>query len=329
MKIWATETYGEKAEFKLRQGERSSPNSGEIEIAVKATSLNPVDNKLLRNSTVWNPDLPGILHGDVSGTVTAVGEDVTEFSIGDDVYGCAGGVGQLKGALVEYMIADKRLVAHMPSNLSYIEAAALPLVTITAWEGLKLRARMTAGSNILIHAGAGGVGHIALQLAKAWGAHVSTTVSTEEKADIAKSLGADEIIFYKDEPVENYVKRLAPKGGFDIVFDTVGGLSLEHSLLAAKRGGQVVGTVGSHTHDLTPMHLKGLSLHIVMMLLPMFTGFGREVHGHILREAAKLVESNKLRPLLDPNRFSFNQINEAHAYYETGQAIGKISLENT
>ncbi len=328
MKIWATDTYGEKAKFTLRQGERSSPNSGEIEISVKASSLNPVDNKLFRNSTVWNPDLPGILHGDVSGIVTAVGEDVTEFSIGDDVYGCAGGVGQLKGALVEYMIADKRLVAHMPNNLSYIEAAALPLVTITAWEGLKIRAQMTAGSNILVHAGTGGVGHIALQLAKVWGAHVSTTVSTKEKADIAKSLGADDIIFYKDEPVENYVKRLAPKGGFDIVFDTVGGPNLGFSLEAVRKGGQVVGTIGSHTHDLTPMHLKGLSLHIVMMLLPMFTGLGREVHGRILREAAKLVESNKLKPLLDPNRFSFDQINEAHAFYETGQAIGKISLEN-
>ena len=328
MKVWITEAYSEEAVIKPATRDRTTPKTGELEIEVRATSLNPVDNKLLRHATAWNPKLPGILHCDVAGVITAVGSDVSEFSVGDSVYGCAGGVGSLDGALSEFMIVDHRLIAPMPNNLSFIEAAALPLVTITAWEALKTRSRMAAGAKLLVHGGAGGVGHIAIQLAKIWQATVSTTVSSPQKAEIAKSLGADNIIYYRDESVDEYVQRLTDGHGFDVVFDTAGGANLDASLQAVKMNGQVAGIIGSNTHDLSPMHLKGLSLHIIMMLLPMFTGEGREQHGKILREVTKLVELNKLKPILDDNRFTFDQANEAHAYYQSGQAIGKISLEN-
>ncbi|MBL4602868.1 MAG: zinc-dependent alcohol dehydrogenase family protein [Emcibacteraceae bacterium] len=327
MKVWITETYGDDAKFKVMSSTRISPKENELEVEVKATSLNPVDNKLLRNATAWNPALPGVLHCDVSGVVTAIGEGDTEFSVGDKVYGCAGGIGKLKGALSEYMIVDKNLMAPMPKNLSFIEAAAMPLVTITAWEALKTRIQMKDGASVLIHGGAGGVGHIAIQLAKAFGGNVSTTVSSEEKAKVASDMGADNVIYYRDENVESYVSRLTNGDGFDAVFDTIGGGSLDNSLTAAKTGGQVAGIIGSNTHDLSPMHMKSLSLHIIMMLLPMYTGINRQSHGNILREATKLIEANKLKPHLDNNRFTFDQANEAHAYYESGKAIGKISLE--
>lgn len=327
MKVWITETYGDDAKFKVIDAKRIEPKAGELEVEVKASSLNPVDNKLLRNATAWNPALPGILHCDVSGVVATVGEGVTDFAVGDEVYGCAGGIGELKGALSEFMIVDKALMAPMPKSLSFIEAAALPLVTITAWEALKIRIQMKKGSSVLIHGGAGGVGHIAIQLAKAFGGDVSTTVSSKEKALVATKMGADNIIYYRDEGVESYVNRLTHGDGFDAVFDTIGGVSLDNSLIAAKAGGQVAGIIGSNTHDLSPMHMKSLSLHIIMVLLPMYTGLNRETHGDILREATKLVEANKLKPLLDGNRFTFDQANEAHAYYESGKAIGKISLE--
>ena len=329
MRTWITETYSDDAKFVQAKGSRREPNFGEVEIRVKATSLNPVDNKLLRHATPWNPKLPGILHCDVSGIVTAIGEGVKNFKVGDDVYGCAGGIGQLSGALSDYMVVDEKLIAVMPNNLNYLEAATLPLVTITAWEALKIRAQMKVDSHILIHGGAGGVGHIAIQLAKAWGARVATTVSNTAKGDIATKLGADDVILYPQESVESYVKRLTDNVGFDIVFDTVGGSNLDKSLIAAKASGQVAGIIGSNTHDLSPMHAKGLSLHLVMMLLPMFNGLNREVHGSILKDAAKLIEESKLRPLIDKNTFTFDQVNEAHAYYEAGHAIGKISLVNT
>ncbi|MCB1811304.1 MAG: zinc-binding dehydrogenase, partial [Candidatus Competibacteraceae bacterium] len=166
-----------------------------------------------------------VLHMDVAGTITAVADDVSSFRPGDQVYGCAGGLKtvageNLGGALAEFMLADANLIAHKPGNLSLPEAAALPLVTITAWEGLHLRAGLQAGQRVLIHAGTGGVGHIALQLAKQAGAQVYTTVSSQAKANLARQLGADVVINYRTTAVADYVAKHTAGAGFDLVMDT-------------------------------------------------------------------------------------------------------------
>ena len=258
-------------------------------------SLNPVDHKILKGKVKINPALPGTLHMDVAGVITEVGEGVTAFKTGDEIYGCAGGLqgeaGNIEGALADFMLADSNLIALKPKTLSFAKSAALPLVTITAWEGLFDRARIKKEDHVLIHGGTGGVGHIAIQLARQHGARVATTVSSEDKAKVARGLGAEDIIFYRNEKVGDYTRRLTKGKGFDAVFDTIGADNLDKSLEAAKVSGQVISIIGSNKHDLTPMHMKGLSLHLVFMLLPMLTGKGRAHHGFVLNNVANMDRS--------------------------------------
>lgn len=304
---------------------RATP--GHVVIRVAATSVNPVDFKIRQGARpAVAPPFPAVLHGDVAGVVDEVGAGVDQFAVGDEVFGCAGGFRGLGGALAEYMLADATLLARKPSRLSMREAAALPLVCLTAWEGLFDRAKVNAGQRVLVHAGAGGVGHVALQLAKSAGAHVCTTVSGDAKAAIARDLGADEVINYRTESVADYVKRCTDGAGFDVVFDTVGGQSLDWSLQAARPNGTVISISTQASHDLTPMHQKGLSLHVVFMLLPLVTGKGRDHHGAMMREVARLADEGKLRPLVDPHEFTLEQAGQAHALLESGQAVGKVVI---
>ena len=178
-----------------------TPGPGEVLVQVAATSVNPADYKLRQAGPPIAPALPAVLGCDVAGRVLAVGDGVAGFAEGDEVYGCVGGVRGMPGCYAEMIAADARLLAPKPAALTLREAAALPLVTITAWEGLA-RAGVRAGQTVLVHGGAGGVGHIAIQLAKARGAEVATTVSSGEKAALARSLGADHTIDYRAEPVD-------------------------------------------------------------------------------------------------------------------------------
>jgi NADPH2:quinone reductase len=264
------------------------------------------------------------LHGDVAGIVEATAPDVNQFVAGDEIYGCAGGLLGSGGALAEYMLVDANLIAKKPRSLSMSAAAALPLVAITAWEGLFQKARLQTSQHVLIHGGVGGVGHIAVQLAKWAGAKVYTTVLKAEDFSIVKAFGADEIINAKDEPVETYLTRLTDNTGFDIVFDTVGGPNLDRSFLAAADSGAVVTTAARSTHDLTPLHSKSLSLHVVFMLLPLLKNKNRAAHGEILAEIAKIVDAGHLKPLVDPNQFTLETVRDAHAWLESGKAQGKV-----
>src|SRR5262249_11114721 len=152
-----------------------------------------------------------------------VSDDVKDFALGDEVYGCVGGLLQMGGALAEYVLADAKLIARKPKTLSFKEAAALPLVSLTVWEALVTYANLQKGQTVLIHGGTGGVGHVAIQLAKSLGAKVYATCSSQEKMNIAKQLGADVVINYKDKDVKSYVAEYTNNAGFDVVFDTVGG----------------------------------------------------------------------------------------------------------
>lgn len=324
MKACVLKAFGDVSNFEMQEIAKPVVKPGYVLVKVAATSINPVDYKTRSAFRPFSPELPGVLGLDVAGTVEAVGEGVSGFKIGDEVYGCAGGIKGEGGADAEYLLADADFLAPKPAGLSMVEAAALPLVTITAWEGLFDRARISAGQTVLIHGGAGGVGHIAVQLAKAQGAKVFATVSSEHKAEIARGFGADETINYREEAVEAYVARLTGGRGFDVVFDTTGGSDLATSFAGARLNGQVITIVSTYEADLAPMHGKGLSLHVVFMLIPLIHGHGRARHGEILREAGKLVAAGKLKPLLDSAQFPLEQLPQAHQRLESGQAIGKV-----
>ncbi len=324
MKAQTIEDFGPPEVFRLAELPDPTAGPGQVVVKVAATSVNPVDCKNRSAKRPISPDLPAVLGCDLAGTVVAVGAGVADFKAGDEVYGCAGGVRGMNGAYAELIATDPRLLAPKPAGLTQREAAALPLVTITAWEGLFDRARVAAGQSVLIHGGAGGVGHIAVQLAKAKGARVFTTVSSPEKVEVAKGLGADGTIDYRAESVTDYVARLTGGKGFDVVYDATGGSAIATSFEAARVNGQVITIVSTYQADLTPMHMKGLSLHVVFMLIPMLHDVGRDRHGQILREAAALAAAGKLRPLLDPSAFSLERMAEAHRHLESGKALGKV-----
>lgn len=321
--------FGDSSVFEIAEVEKPKVIPGHVVLHVKASSVNPIDTKI-RSGFVpaVTPEFPAVIHGDVAGVITEVGEGVTEFKVGDEVYGCAGGFKGTGGALAEYMLADAHLLAHKPKNLTMAQAAALPLVTITAWESIYNRAHVQNGQTVLVHAATGGVGHIAIQLAKLAGAKVFTTASSEEKLNIGKRLGADVAINYREQSVEEYVKKYTDGKGFDIVFDTVGGENLDKSFQATAINGTVLAIAARSTHDLSPLHAKGLSLHITFMLLKVINKDQRQDHGKILREVTTLVEEGKLQPLVDEKIFTFDQVSEAHAYLESNKAIGKIVLTN-
>lgn len=327
MKVQLIKKFGDPSVFELAEIAKPELKPGHVLIKVHATSVNQIDCKIRSGSvSAIAPQLPAILHGDVAGVIESLASDVTQFSMGDEVYGCAGGLRGTGGALAEFMLADAKLLAKKPTSLSMLDAAALPLVSITAWEALFRKAKLINNVNVLIHGGVGGVGHIAVQLAKWRGAKVYTTVLKNEDFSLVKSFGADEVINAKEEDVEKYINRLTDDHGFDIVVDTVGGSNLDKSFLAASTNGAVITTAARSTHDLTPMHNKALSLHVVFMLLPILKNQGREEHGKILTELSSIVDAGKLRPLVDPHQFRLETVADAHALLESGKAKGKIVL---
>lgn len=324
MKATVIRAFGGTDIFETTELPRPEVTPGHVVVKVAASSVNTIDMMIrdMGEALPFHPPLPGVLGMDFAGTVEAVGEGVTDYSVGDEVYGCAGGLGDLQGSLAEYMLADADLIAHKPANISMREAAALPLVGITAYEGL-LRAGFTAGQKVLVHGGAGGVGHVALQLARHFGAEVYATGAAGEQTDLITKLGATAIDF-KSESVADYVEKYTSGSGFDVIFDSVGGANLNNSIEAAKLNGQIATTLSMHKQDLTMVHMKGLSLHVVFMLLPMIYNVGREQHGKILKAMAKIVEAGELRPVLDASEFSLEQAGQAHDRLASGQAIGKV-----
>jgi len=329
MKAIVLESYGPNSSFKAVDTPIAPPPANYLQVAIAATSVNPIDCKVRAGLVpAINPATPAILHGDIAGTVTAVGEGVSGFAIGDCVYGCAAGFKGLGGALAERVNVPAALMALAPKSIPIEDCAALPLVAITAWQALFDKARIQPGQKVLVHGGCGGVGHMALQLAKIAGAEVSTTVSSEAKAEIARQLGADHIIFYQQESVAEYLERITGGAGFDVVVDTVGSDNMDRSFQAVCTHGNVVTIAARSTHDLTPLHSKGASLHVVFMLTPLITGEGMAGHGAILKRVQGFIDLGKLKPLIDRQRFSMtaNQVAEAHAYLASGKAMGKILI---
>lgn len=306
---------------------RPSPRSGEVLVRIHASGVNPLDSKIRAGEAPHaRHPLPAILGMDLAGIVEFVGTDVEDFHIGDEVYGLTGGVGGLQGSLADYAAVDARLLARKPTNLTMREAAALPLVIITAWEGLVDRAQVTTGQKVLVHGGAGGVGHVAVQIAKALGAEVFATVRPDQAGTVL-GFGASPINFATTS-VEEYVATYTGGAGFDVVYDTVGGATLDASFNAVRAyGGHVVSCLGWGVHKLAPLSFRAATYSGVFALLPMLTGVGRSHHGEILREAGKLIEGSKLRPLMDTRRFDLDNALQAHDEVGRGKAQGRIVIE--
>ncbi len=327
MKAMILNEYGDNAEFQLTELPQPSVKAGHVVVRVAATSVNTVDTMIrqMGKDLPLSPDLPAVLGMDFTGTIEAVGEGITDFVPGDEVYGCAGGLADLQGTLAEYMLADAKLIAHKPKTLSMREAAALPLVGITAYEGLQ-RPGAQAGQKVLVHGGAGGVGHVAVQLAKHFGADVYATGSGEKPMGVIEKYGAT-AIDYKTEKVADYVAKHTDGAGFDVIFDSVGGANITNSFEAAALNGHVTTTVSLLELDLTPAHFKGLSLHVVFMLIPMQYDHKREEHGAILTKLAEIVDAGTLKPLLDETQFGLEEVGKAHDRLTSGQAIGKVVVD--
>ncbi|MFI9356017.1 zinc-dependent alcohol dehydrogenase family protein [Streptomyces lydicus] len=311
----------------LAEIDKPDVGPGQVVVKVEASGVNPLDTKIRAGKAAHaRRTLPAVLGLDLAGVVEEVGPGVHGFAPGDEVFGMTGGVGDVQGSLAEFAAVDARLLARKPASLTAREAAALPLVVITAWEGLVDRAQIHAGQRVLIHGGAGGLGHVAVQITRASGAEAFATASPP-RLEVVERLGAIPID-YTAATVDEYVAKHTGGEGFDVVFDTVGGSVLDASFTAVRTyTGHVVSALGWGTHNLAPLSFRGATYSGVFTLLPLLTGRGREHHGEIMREAAALVDVGALKPLLDPRHFTLAEVAAAHAAVESGTAQGKVVID--
>ena len=329
MKAMVINKVGGPDVFEMMDITKPEIKPGYVLVKVSASSLNPLETKIRTGLTpAIIPPFPAVLNADFSGIVEQVGEDVSNFKIGDEVFGFVGGVKGECGSLAEYTMVDADLLSIKPSNIDFKTAAMFPLVSITAWRAIMEKANIKTKDKVLIHGATGGVGHMAVQFAKLLNAEVYATVSSDEKGELAKKIGADHIINYKKTDVEQYVNEHTDGRGFDVVFDTIGGNNLLNSFKAVKTDGLVCTTNTRVNLDLSLMHSKAITLKAVFIVIPVLNNTNRSEIGNILNEVRKLVEEGKIKVLKDEHEFKYSEISKAHEYYESGKAIGKISLVN-
>lgn len=314
--------------LELQEVTKPSPQSHELLIKLKAAGVNPIDTKLRQRGTFYPDRGQAILGCDGAGIVEAVGANVSRFRVGDEVYFCNGGLGSHQGNYAEYTTIDERFAAFKPRSLSFAEAAAAPLVLITAWEALCDRARLAPQDKVLIHAGAGGVGHVAIQIAKLKGADVCTTVSSPEKAEFVRSLGADMAINYTQSDFVQAVLDWSDGLGVDVAFDTVGGEVLTQSFPAVRVYGDVVTILEPDAKTSWKVaRSRNLRMSLELMLTPMLQGLteAQSYQGEILKQCADAFDSGCLKIHVS-HRFDLAQAAEAHRLLENGSMMGKIVL---
>ena len=328
MKALAIHRY--KAPMEMMDLPRPEPGPGDLLVRVRAASVNPVDYKIRDGAVkVLIPySFPLILGNDLAGDVEAIGPGVTKFRVGDAIYSRLDK--ERIGAIAEYALVRESAAAKKPERLDYVQAAALPLVGLTAWQALVDLAELQAGQKVLIHAGSGGVGTFAIQLAKHLGAHVATTASAENHA-LVKSLGADVAIDYKTTRFEEVAKDQ------DVVFDTQAGDTLLRSFDVVKRGGVVV-TIGGRP-DGKFARAWGLSLPLVWILGFLnrkvdrlareknvrFEYLFMHASGEQLERIGALVDQGVIKPILD-RTFPLEAATDAISYVESGRAVGKVVI---
>ncbi len=300
----------------------------ELLVRLKAAGINPIDTKL-RSRGTFHPDrLPSILGCDGAGIVEAIGTGVTKFKLGDEVYFCNGGLGAHQGNYAELTTIDEKFAAPKPKSLTFEEAAAAPLVLLTAWEALYDRGNLAPSANVLIHAGAGGVGHVAIQLAKLRGAKICTTVGSEAKARFVRDLGADLPILYKQTDFVEAAIAWTDGEGVDLAFDTVGGKLIEQTFPAVKIGGDLV-TILEPPADISwkVARTRNLRFSFELMLTPMLLGnINLQIQqAKILSECAELFDAGQLKIHVS-EVFQLADAAKAHQLLETGSMTGKLVL---
>jgi NADPH:quinone reductase-like Zn-dependent oxidoreductase len=328
MKAFILGRYGKQQA--LRPGDMPAPTPGpnDVLVRVEAAGLNMLDAKI--RDGAFKPILPYkvplVLGHDLAGTVVAVGAKVSRFKKGDAVFARPRD-GRI-GTFAELIAVNEADLATKPKKLSMVEAASLPLVALTAWQALVESAQVKPGQKVLIHAGSGGVGTIAIQLAKQLGATVATTTSAAN-ADLVRALGADVVVDYRSQRFENELS------GYDLVLNSQDADTLQRSLKVLKRGGKLISISGPPD----PAFAKAQGLNFVLRLLfrLMSAGIRRKAKrlgvtytflfmradGHQLGGIAQQVETGTLRPVID-RVYPFDQLNDAFAYIETGRAKGKV-----
>ena len=321
--------YGNINDVQIDEQPRPSLTENAVLVKVHAASINPLDLRVLEGEfkAILPVPFPFILGNDFAGTVVEVGSKVSQFKVGDEVYAKT----DLNGAFAEYTVVQQSSLALKPQNISMEQAAALPLVGLTSWQALVEIAKVKAGQKVLIHAGSGGVGSIAIQLAKSLGATVATTTSSKNSSWV-KGLGADIIIDYKTTDFEQELKD------YDVVLDTQGGKILEKSLNVLKRGGRLISISGPPDHAFVEVVNPNWFLKCVIPLLSWsirhkakkrdisYSFLFMQPNGQQLSEISKLVESGKINPVVDKT-YTFSEIKDAFQYVNTGRAKGKIVLK--
>ncbi|NWA46025.1 zinc-dependent alcohol dehydrogenase family protein [Pseudomonas reactans] len=316
MKAMRLKSFGGADAFELCEVPKPVPQTGQVLVRVHATSINPLDYQVRRGDYADLVPLPAITGHDVSGVVEAIGSGVTNFAPGDEVW-YTPQIFDGPGSYAEYHVAAESIIGKKPPTLSHLEAASLSLVGGTAWEALTVRAALRVGESILIHGGAGGVGHIAIQLAKAIGARVFTTVR-EANIEFVKSQGADVIIDYEKEDYVDAIMRETDGRGVNVVFDTIGGNTLSRSPDALAQLGRVVSIVDiAQPQNLVQAWGKNASYHFV---------FTRQNRGK-LDELSSLVAQGQLRPHVGAV-YALADIGLAHARLESRNngIQGKIAI---
>ena len=299
----------------------------DVLIRLKAAALNPADVFFRQLGGYLEGPEPFVLGHDGMGIVEAVGSMVTMVKPGDRVCFCNGGIGGTMGTYAEAAVVPEWQLAKVPDTVDDLTAAAMPLVTITCWEALVDRARVQRGECVLIHGGAGGTGHVAVQLAVLEGARVAATVSSAEKARIVLDLGAEAAINYRDTDFADEALRWSGSG-VHVAFDNAGADVMQQTYRAMAPYGRIVtlmGTPGDDA-DLTAYN-NNLSIHNVMMLTPMWKGLDPRLREQaaIIRKGLELIAAGKLQIRLAES-FDLAKAGAAHALLESGRAVGKVTL---
>jgi NADPH2:quinone reductase len=300
----------------------------QIKVRLRAAGINPVDTKIRRNGLFYPNPLPAVLGCDGAGEVVEIGGAVSRFNIGDSVWFCHGGLGGDQGNYAEYTVLDERWAAPMPQSLDFEHAAAAPLVLITAWGALYDRGRLQAGQTVLIHAAAGGVGHVAVQLAKLRDARVLATVGSAEKAELAKNWGADAAIDYRQEDFAQRVNELTDGQGADLVIDTVGPDVFRHSIDCTAHFGDLVTLLDPGNISLQEARMRNLRIGFELMLTPMLRNLheARDHHVEILQQCGEWIDQGVL-DIHVSQVLPLEKAAAAHALIETGHTTGKIVLK--
>ena len=282
------------------------PRGSELLVHIHAASVNPVDYKIRRGTVPWVTQgmLPITLGRDLSGTIESSGPEAQAFRPGEDVYAMLGGID--RGSYAEYVVVKPSEAAATPVGLSHIEAAAVPLAGLTAWQGLFDHGHLQAGQTVLIHGGSGGVGHFAIQFAKVTGAWVLTTVSAQN-IDFVSELGADRAIDYRSQRFEEIARDV------DLVLDLVGGETQERSWSVLKPGGILVTALGEPSQEKAAQHgVRGI-------------GFRAQPNPAQLIEIGRLIDAEKVRPVVSAT-YPLAEARYAHEQLERGHVRGKIVL---